>query len=178
VTEPALASPALAAIIAKEEIRELALLYCRGVDRKDFDLIRSLYTDDATDAHGANFYPTPDAFVDALRAGLPKMPYTGHHICNHLISVDGDTSEGEIYALAYHTLPDGEGGLVEYLVWVRYLDQYRKVGGRWRFSARKVIYDLDRKRPIPTPKDAPPEPAEDASYGFLMSRLFARGAAD
>jgi hypothetical protein len=168
---------ALAVLQAKEEIRDLALLYCRGVDRKDYDLIRSLYTEDATDTHGPTHYPTRDAFVDALRKGLPRMPYTGHHVCNHLISVDGETGEGEIYALAYHTLPDGQGGFLEYLVWVRYLDRYRKVEGCWRFADRVVLYDLDRKRPIERAVEAEPDPAADTSYTFLKSRLFARGGA-
>jgi hypothetical protein len=167
---------AIAAVIAKEEIRDLALLYCRGVDRQDYELIRSLYTDDATDTHGPNHYPTADAFVDSLRKGLPLMPYSGHHVCNHLISVSGDTAQGEIYALAYHVIPDGEGGWQEYLLWVRYLDHYRKVDGRWRFAARKVIYDLDRKRPVTSAVPAT-EPGADASYSFFQDRLFARGPA-
>lgn len=33
----------LETLIAKDEIRELALLYTRGVDRKDGPLLRTLY---------------------------------------------------------------------------------------------------------------------------------------
>lgn len=39
----------LQTLLAKEEIRELVLLYSRGIDRKNLTLLRDLYTEDATD---------------------------------------------------------------------------------------------------------------------------------
>lgn len=97
-------------LIAKEEIRALAQLYSRGVDRQDFALIRSLYTDDATDSHGAYYDGPVDGYVAFLEASLPHMHIGNHFVCNHLVSVDGDTGEGEVYAIAWHLIPDGKGG--------------------------------------------------------------------
>lgn len=34
----------LATLLAKQEIRELAMLYSRGVDRRDIELLKTLYT--------------------------------------------------------------------------------------------------------------------------------------
>jgi SnoaL-like domain len=166
---------ALATLIAKDEIRELAQLYSRGVDRQDFALLRTLYTRDATDSHGFFFDGTAADYVDKLEQSLPLLRYSGHHICNHLISVDGDEAEGEVYALAYHTVPDGKGGFAEDLQGVRYIDRYRKEKGRWLFAQRVVNFDFRTIRPVPTPKGPAPVHAKDPSYATLMSRLFARG---
>jgi hypothetical protein len=163
---------ALATLVAKEEIRELALLYSRGVDRKDAALLRTLYTQDATDTHGDTFDGNAEDYVQFLERSFPYMPYSGHHVCNHLVSVDGDEGEGELYALAYHVIPDGKGGFVEDFMCVRYLDRYRKDDGRWRFSQRVVTYDLRSRRPISAPNAAE---SEDPSFTALKSRLFARG---
>lgn len=165
-------------LIAKEEIRELALMYSRGVDRKDAALLRTLYTDDATDTHGDTFDGGASAYVDFLEQSFPYMRYSGHHVCNHMISVSGDDGEGEIYAIAYHVIPDGNGGWVEDLMCVRYLDRYRKEeGGRWKFAKRVVTYDYRSRRPVSVPLEDGPQP-EEASYLELRSRLFARGARD
>ncbi|HEY8386251.1 MAG TPA: nuclear transport factor 2 family protein [Porticoccaceae bacterium] len=166
---------ALETLIAKEEIRELALLYSRGVDRKDGALLRTLYTSDATDTHGDSFDGAAEDYVQFLERAFPYMYYSGHHICNHLISVDGDEGEGEVYALAYHVLPDGQGGCIEDFMSVRYIDRYRKeADGRWRFAQRVVTYDHRTRQPLPIkPEDLPSE--TDPSFTVLKSRLFARG---
>ena len=164
---------ALAELMAKEEIRELALLYSRGVDRKDPAVLRTLYTADATDTHGDTFDGPADKYVDFLEQAFPYMRYSGHHICNHLISVDGDEGEGEVYALAYHVIPDGNDGWQEDLMCVRYLDDYRRESdGRWRFARRVVTYDMRNRRPI-SPPDAITD--DDPSYTDFIHPLFARG---
>ena len=166
---------ALATLLAKEEIRELALLYSRGVDRKDIELLRTLYAQDATDNHGKHYNGDAEGYLRFLEMSFPHMRYSGHHICNHLVSVDGDQGEGEVYAIAYHLLPDGKGGWLEDFMAVRYIDRYRKEQGRWRFASRVVAFDHRFVRPVPTSAGSPTSSAVDPSYTTLTSRLFARG---
>ncbi len=160
-------------LIAKDAIRDLVLIYSRAIDRKDVALLRDLYTADATDTHGDSFDGPASAYCDFIEASLPHMPYSGHHICNHLISVDGDNGEGEVYALAYHIIPDGQGGSQEDLMAVRYIDRYRKESdGKWRFAKRVVTYDMRLRRPFDGSIDSRDG---DPSYTELLSRAFARG---
>ncbi len=162
---------AITDLIAKDAIRELVLLYSRGVDRKDPQLLRDLYTDDATDSHGDTFEGSASDYVDFLEKAFPYMPYSGHHVCNHLIAVDGDHAEGEVYALAFHVLPDGQGGFVEDFMCVRYLDQYRQCDdGRWRFAKRVVTYDMRTQQPTDAKLWQAGEP------DLFQQVLFQRGA--
>lgn len=168
---------ALATLVAKEEIRELVLLYSRGVDRKDAALLRTLYTRDATDTHGDTFDGPAEDYVRFLEQAFPHMRYSGHHVCNHLVSVDGDEGEGEVYAIAYHIIPDGKGGWTEDLMCARYVDRYRKEDGRWRFAKRVVSYDMRSRRPFPENGSTARHDA-DPGLAVLTHRLFARGARD
>lgn len=166
---------ALDQLVAKDAIRELAMLYSRGVDRKDGPLLRTLYTAEATDTHGDSYDGGAEGYVDFLERSFPYMRYSGHHICNHLISVDGDTGEGEIYAIAWHIIPDGKGGWIEDTMCCRYIDRYAKeADGRWRFAKRVVSYDMRTQRPHVPHADAI-EPANDPSYAALATRLFQPG---
>lgn len=168
---------ALATLVAKDEIRELALLYSRGVDRQDIALLRDLYTADATDTHGDSFDGSANAYCDFLERSLPHMRMSAHNICNHLISVTSDSdAEGEVYAIAWHLIPDRQGGQVHDVRLVRYIDRYRREGdGRWRFAKRVVSYDARLSVPAED-HGAAPVPASDASYGELAARLFGRGS--
>lgn len=169
-------SAKLEELLDKEAIRELVLLYSRGVDRKDGNLLRDLYTEDATDTHGDTFDGGKDAYVDFLEQSFPYMPYSGHHVCNHLIAVNGDEAEGEVYALAWHMIPTREGGHEEDFMCVRYIDNYRRCSdGRWRFSKRVVTYDFRTRRPVDsTANQGLPDLGSDPSFTELQLALFKR----
>ena len=171
-------SKALKVLIDKEAIRELVLLYSRGVDRKDLELLRDLYTEDATDTHGDTYDGPAEGYLQFLSASLPYMRYSGHHVANHMISVEGDEAEGEVYTLAFHAIPDGQGGLLEDLKLVRYIDKYRRCeDGRWRFAKRTVTYDYQTRKPIDDASVALlPTVDQDPSVLELAHALFNRGA--
>lgn len=168
---------ALQQLIDKDAIRELVLLYSRAIDRQDVALLRDLYTADATDSHGDTFDGPADAYCDFIEKSMPYMPYSGHHVCNHMISVDGDEASGEVYALAYHLIPGRNGaGDEEDFMAVRYIDNYRReADGKWRFSKRVVTYDFQLRRPF-AGGGTLGQGAADPSYTVCTQRLFQRGA--
>ncbi|SMP55847.1 Ketosteroid isomerase homolog [Novosphingobium panipatense] len=167
---------ALQTLVDKDAIRELVLLYSRAIDRQDIALLRDLYTDDATDTHGDSFDGPAPAYCHFIEGSFPYMPYSGHHVCNHLIAVDGNVANGEVYALAYHLIPTRDGGREEDFMAVRYIDNYRRCGdGRWRFSKRVVTYDLKLRRPFTGGGDLG-QGERDPSYAECLLPLFRRGA--
>ena len=54
----------LETLIAKQEITDVVYRYARGIDRLDFELVKSCYHPDAYDDHGA-FKGSVDEFVEA-----------------------------------------------------------------------------------------------------------------
>jgi len=167
---------ALQQLVDREEIRDLVLLYSRAIDRKDVELLRDLYTEDATDSHGDSFDGPAEGYCDFIEKSLPYMPYSGHHVCNHMVNVEGDEGNGEVYALAYHVIPNKDGNREEDFMAVRYIDNYRRCSdGKWRFSKRVVTYDLQIRRPF-TGGGLLGLGAEDPSYAVCTQRLFQRGA--
>lgn len=173
----ALDDAALQTLLDKEAIRELVLLYSRAIDRKDSALLRDLYTDDAIDTHGTDYSGDVPGYVAFIESTAPFMPYSGHHVCNHLISIEGDTAQGEVYVLAVHCLGAEDGPKVEDWHVVRYMDEYRRCpDGKWRFAKRFVTYDMIIARPFEG--EGLLGVGKDPSYAQLGQRLFAAGARD
>lgn len=120
-------------------LRDLLMRYCRGVDRRDFALVRSLYHDDAIDDHGTMFRGGPDAFVAWLPEAMAPWEATRHMIGNSLFVVEGDRAEGEHYVEAWHRTPAPDAR--DYIVHGRYLDRYEKRAGAWKFLHRSLVFD-------------------------------------
>lgn len=149
------------ALLDQIALRDLVMRYCRGVDRRDFALARSLYHDDAIDDHGAMFCGGPDAFVAWLPEAMAPWELTCHSISNSLFAVDGDRAEGEHHVIAYHrTRPPSRR---EYIVHGRYLDQYERRGGEWKFARRALVFDHGEIREVD--EEAMARLGADAAHG-------------
>jgi len=171
------------ALIDKQAIAELVFGYSRAVDRKDFELLRSLYTEDGFDDHGGLYCGPAAGYVDWLEQAMASCDITTHSVHNHLIALQSaDCAEGEVYVTAYHRLHDGNGGYNELIEGLRYLDRYRKCDGRWLFASRTLINDWAQVGPAfwdindPALKGTPIGccNAADPSYRLLSQPLFKR----
>ncbi len=135
-------------VVAKQALQELVCRYSRAVDRRDFDSLAGLYLHDAIHDHGDMFRGEPAALITWLKQS-PATMLTQHFVGNCLFHVEGDRAEGEIYTINYHVLPvDPESGeRRDYVAGGRYLDRYRRVGGRWYFEQRQRVIDWRHQRP-------------------------------
>ena len=161
-------------LLDRAELGDLVMRYSRGVDRRDYALVRSLYHDDAIDDHGEMFCGTPDEYLDWLPSALEPLECTIHSISNSLFVIDGDVAEGEHYGVAFHrtrAVPRQE-----IIIYGRYLDRYERRGGAWKFAHRKIVFDHGYVTPVdemslasanhgtPLGKDG----AADLSYDFPL----------
>ncbi len=131
----------------KQEIHEVLMRYCRGIDRCDAELLRSVYHSDATDNHGLFVGKAADFIPWALK-GLARDLNTKHYICNELIELAGDVAHVESYLLAVHHRMAKEGGLVDLVMAGRYVDRFERRAGQWKIADRKVILDWARIDPV------------------------------
>lgn len=139
----------VAAMLAKQEIQELAAKYSRGLDRLDADLLRSVFFEDAFCEYG--FYNGPPAqFIDFAMGALREHAANHHMIGQMLIEVEGDEAFGEVYFNAYHKVA-AETGFEELIIAGRYLDRYERRNGVWKIAYRSERNDWSRTQPCNDP---------------------------
>jgi len=133
-------NPELQALLDRQAITDLVHAYCRAADRRDYELMRSLYHADAIDDHGAFFKGLAMDFIDRLPDIQAPMRILHHNVTTVNIALDGDYAEGEISVLAFHQVETDDAPL-DLLIGGRYLDRYEKRAGAWKFSERAVLAD-------------------------------------
>lgn len=180
--------PALRDLLERQAIVELVECYSRAVDRRDYALLESLYTEDGIDDHAGLYCGPAAGFVAWLEGALAGVDATTHHVHNVTLALDLDgdleRAEGEIYVSAYNRIRNPDGSLSELEQGLRYLDHYRRDDRGWRFARRTVVCDWARNgpafwdpaHPLLAGKRYGRDGADDASYEVLTSPVFARGA--
>lgn len=135
---------ALQTLLDKQQLQELVRTYCRAIDRRDFDVLMSLYHPDSTDDHGGMFQGSGPDYVRWVPSILARFEATDHLILSDLYTVEGDVAEGEVHILAYHRSHPPNAR--EIITNGRYLDRYEKRDGVWRFAHRSLVYDWHTRR--------------------------------
>ncbi|ADU00426.1 nuclear transport factor 2 family protein [Mycolicibacterium gilvum] len=127
-------------LLDEHRLRALVHRYCRAVDRGDVEALRTLYHDDADDAHGDFSSGSVRDFIAGIAAARPYLRSMQHHVTTTNFAIAGNVAEGEIYMIATHTLI-ADGRDVDVVVGGRYLDRYEKRDGTWKFVARAIVTD-------------------------------------
>ncbi|MFW2853477.1 nuclear transport factor 2 family protein [Sphingomonas sp. TX0543] len=159
----------LAVLGAKYEIEQALLRYTRGVDRKDWELVRSAYRADAIDIHG-DFNGTIDEFIAYLVKRHENIEQSLHAICNSAFDWKGeDVAIVETYYICYQRLKSADHvedafGTVELdddqtlqiTAVGRYIDRFVREDATWLIAHRQVTFDVLKADPTPLGGGLPP----------------------
>lgn len=146
------------------DIEACLLRYTRGVDRKDWELVRSAYHTDAHDNHG-NYKGGIDGFIDSLIRRHATIEQSLHLVSNLTIEfADTDVALLEAYFIVHQRLsPEAGDARLAYLrgapirpeeaveteVVGRYVDHMTRREGVWRIQNRTVVFEVSRGWPAP-----------------------------
>ncbi len=135
---------AIDALTARQQIADLTLAYCRGVDRADEALLKSIFHDDSIVISGP-FNGNGQLFASEI-CGIVRAAFdqTFHSIANQWIEVSGDSAIGETYVIAIATMTDPQEGKSDMLSGGRYLDRFSRRAGVWKFAERTFVSDWSR----------------------------------
>lgn len=124
--------------------------YCRGIDRCDEELVRSVFHADAWVDYGT-FKGNGWEFAGEVMLLLQKYwRATMHFIGTELVDVQGDLAYSEAYFVAYHRL-EREGKDCDEVVAGRYIDRFERRQGAWKIASRVVVIDWSRVDPVQEP---------------------------
>jgi ketosteroid isomerase-like protein len=125
-------------------IRDLAYAYARAVDRRDWALARTLFTEDAVLVSARFELVGVERILRGLRT-VERYRATFHAVHNQSFAIDGDEASGETYCVANHLFE--RDGQARKLDWgIRYQDRCRRgADGAWRFTRRELIVDWEQE---------------------------------
>jgi hypothetical protein len=142
-------APQIQRILDEKAVRDVHLRYCRGVDRQDWDLVRSCFHSGAIDNHGPYNGDAPEGFISFAKEFLDAIEGTTHFTGNQLVEVESDVAWHEAYCVSYERIKATEDyPRTDRTVVFRYFDRMERRDGRWGIVDRVVIVDSERQDPV------------------------------
>jgi ketosteroid isomerase-like protein len=134
----------IANLLDREDIRDLIREYSRAVDRRDRDLLASLYWPDGSDIHGSFDGTAPD-FVEYAIWSVGRDRRTHHVMGETLLEFEEPRALGETYFISYHLRAPEGGNPYDEAFGGRYLDIFEKRADEWRIFRRMLVIDWCRR---------------------------------
>jgi SnoaL-like domain len=157
MTAPASPAADEARLADRQQIHDLILSYCRGVDRLDLDLVRDVYHPGAVDHHTGFDGPVED-YISWVGEKLRGFDGTMHLIANHLVQFAGPRAIAETYGTAVHWGTPMDDPLLNFTSGFRYVDLLECRDRRWGIVERYAVRDWtlsDAQRRIPVEAPGP-----------------------
>jgi hypothetical protein len=162
------ADRALHELVDRQAMADLRVRYCRGVDRCDVALMRSVFWPDAVAHYGIYNGSAVDFAELTVKTVREACQATMHLIANVTVNLQDDWAAGETYVVAYHSIKSiesigqlledaalsefrhslmTESGPCSFVVGSRYLDRFTRRNGEWRIQERSYVWDWCEKGP-------------------------------
>lgn len=96
----------------RQDISELLVRYATGIDRRDWALFRTVFTDDCELDYGEiGAWKGVDAVAQFMEQVHAPAGHTMHRLSNQAITVDGDTAVARTYVDALIMIGDNSNGV-------------------------------------------------------------------
>lgn len=96
----------------QQQISDVLIRYATGIDRRDWELFRTVFADDCELDYGEiGSWRGVDAVVEFMVAAHDMAGHTLHRITNQVVAVDGDTATARAYVDALIMSQDNSSGV-------------------------------------------------------------------
>jgi 3-phenylpropionate/cinnamic acid dioxygenase small subunit len=136
------------AVTAEEWMDRLAIIevkscYAAGLDARDWDLWRNVFTDEAIFDLSSWNKVAPrmldtDRVVRSQARVFAELITTQHFFTNHRITVDGDSARGVVHMRAEHWLQEEDGSTSRYTMFGYYDDKYVRTPDGWKMCEMQL----------------------------------------
>jgi 3-phenylpropionate/cinnamic acid dioxygenase small subunit len=117
------------------DITDVLVRYATGIDRRDWPLFRTVFTDDCVLDYGEiGSWDGIDAVADFMEQTHALAGHTLHRMSNQAIAVDGDTASARSYVDALIMSADNTSGVNAVGF---YDDDLTRTAGGWRIARRR-----------------------------------------
>ncbi|AYE93680.1 nuclear transport factor 2 family protein [Mycobacterium paragordonae] len=119
----------------RQDICELLVRYATGIDRRDWPLFRTVFTDDCELDYGEiGSWSGVDAVTDFMEKVHAMAGHTLHRLSNQAVDVDGDKAVARTYVDALIMAADNQTGVNGIGF---YDDEIVRTSAGWRIARRR-----------------------------------------
>lgn len=126
-------------LLEERAIEAVLNAYAQACDTRDWDLLGTVFSEDASVNYGDEFKLTGSApIIDMVKSMLGGCGPTQHLLGNFQISVSETSATCSCYVRAAHAGMGNTRGQY-YEVWAQYRDALQKRDGQWKIVQRKMV---------------------------------------